>query len=106
MAWDRNRCSAFTRSPAPSDQGGVQVRQDLRKRAVSVPDRSLKQFAKRMIAEARPDHRHCRGGEMPVRRSRRQMRARQIVVLMAGTAANRIDAMALGSALDIHCMGM
>ena len=79
---------------------------DLGDIATAVLLRILEQGAELMVKESFPDHGHCRGGKMPVRRTGWSLRIRQVVVLMARAALDRLRAVAIGTATHLHGVAM
>lgn len=63
-------------------------------------------FTKLRVGEALPDHRHSRGRQTPAGSAGGKVRAREIVILMAGTAFFRSDSKAGGAAANVHGVRM
>src|SRR6185369_4792200 len=79
---------------------------DLLHGTLSVLFRILEQRAELPIAHALPDHGHFRSWKMPLRRSRRRMDSREVTSLMAGAAFDRVEALPVGSAPNLHGVRM
>jgi hypothetical protein len=74
--------------------------------AMAVPVRIFEQFTELTIRQTLPDHRRRGRGQMPTGRSRRQVQAHEIVVLMARTALDGIHALPGWSAENLHRMAV
>ena len=79
---------------------------DLFDRAVAIPLWIFQQFTKLVVRESLPDHRRCWRGQMPIGRSGRHMQAHQVVVLVTGTAFDRVDPFAIGPPPNLHRVAM
>lgn len=98
--------SAIAGVPAPKNKKRVHVLDNLRNSAVSVPRGIFKQLAKLVIAQTFPDHRRGRGGKSPIGCAGWHVQAVEVVILVAGAAPNGVGAMTIGTALDVHDVGM
>lgn len=79
---------------------------DLRNRAVPVPFRVFEQLAELAVGKPFPDHRHGRRRKGPIGRAGRHVKVGQIMILMAGTAFDGVDAVTIGAPPDVHNVGM
>ncbi len=102
----RNRGTAFAGMPAPEDQRGRHVLDDLADCAVPVLVRVFEQFAELAGGQPFPDHGRCGRRKLPVRRSGRHVDAGEVVVLVTGAALDRVQAVTIGSAADLHGVRM
>src|SRR5882724_8162577 len=59
-----------------------------------------------MVAQALPNHRHFTGRQMPARRPWREMKAIEIVILMAGAALDNVGPVSIRPTLDLHGVRM
>jgi len=101
-----NRCAPFARSPSPEHQRRVHVLYDLLRATTPILIRILQQLAKLAVAQPFPDHRYCRGRQMPAWCSRRSMQTDEVVILMATAAMHRVDSMSGRTSMNPHGMRM
>ena len=73
---------------------------------MTVPLGIFEQFTKLMVRQSFPDHRHRWRWQMPIRSSWRHVQSREIVVLMTRAAFHSVDAFAVWSTTDLHCVQM
>src|SRR5205823_3988625 len=103
----RDGGAPFARVPSPRHQFVLrQVLDELIDIAVFIFLRVLDRTANLRVDETLPDHRRGGRRQAPSRRSRRHMRAWEIMVLMAGAALFRGHTVAVGAAPHVHGMRM
>src|SRR5580693_1998865 len=103
----RDWSSTLARIPGPRHQLVFgKVLDELIEIPVSVLLSILNRFANLRVGQSLPDHRCARRRQTPVGCARRQMRAREIMVLMARTAFFRRNPMTIRTSAHVHGVPM
>src|SRR5207245_4945042 len=103
--WYRGAALAWI--PAPQNQlWGGHVLHDLVYVPMAVLFWIFEELTLLIVREASPNHWRGTRRHLPVRRTRRQVRAREIVILVAGAALLRSYSAAFRATTHVHCMRM